>query len=199
MNTYNYIREYVDSDNYERFLGIDPASYKNIGWGLVVHDSRDHSIKQVFGETYTTASNSFGPESAWELSVFLDAIIQASKPHAIIIERTIQFAGNSFVAGQTNATIGVILSVAGRYCIPCQWVLPTHVKKILTGKGKASKNAIAAAVKYQLNGTNQLSDTEEHTYDAVASVLTWLIDNEILSLKDIIPNKRQRQKKNKDQ
>lgn len=164
----------------QTYLGIDPASYKNLGWCcVVVTGCEGETFLDVQGATFTSPCDKWGAENAWVLYNAVEDLIEQTQPDRIVIERTIQFPG-SFVSGQINSTIGLILVAAGKYQVPVEWVIPTHMKKVVVGKGKASKTEVRNSLLHWLNGNAKKLEKSEHCYDAFGAVITWLIDNGII-------------------
>lgn len=161
-------------------VGFDPASYRNLGWCSMDIKLRKDFVSSFEIEAGTYVSPVY-PEPWQDLYPIMETveqIIQEKSPKIVILEKTSAFSG-SFITGQVSNCIGVILAMCGKHDIDVGMVLPTHCKKVLTGKGNASKKELKDSIKKQLavyNIKNAKFDSH-HAWDAVGNVLTWLTDN----------------------
>jgi len=99
----------------------------------------------------------------------------------VAISNQIRFSGG-FVTGQVSNCMGVILSACGKHDLAVAFVYPSHVKKVITGNGRATKGQMKKYVKdmmYQLCGEHVKFDSE-HSCDATANILCWLKENKKL-------------------
>lgn len=160
-----------------RFVSFDPASYRNLGCAIGNIISKKKKVNlEVVASTFVMQSESDEPWSfLWPTFQVVDHLFSQTKPDIVIIEKTSSFAGG-FVTGQVSNVMGVILALCGKYNIQVEFVYPTHVKKVVTGKGKATKKEIKIAVTNLLNGLNVNSTKfdSDHAYDAVSNLLTYM-------------------------
>lgn len=160
-------------------LSFDPASVRNIGWSLV-------NIDEIQGEsriscetgTITIDKVEESWHALWPMFTLVDAILSSKSPNLIIVEKTSSFAGG-FVTGQVSNCIGVILACCGKHDLPVSFVFPTHVKKVITGNGRATKSQIKNSVKnFLLKATGEeIKFDSEHACDATANIICWLTEN----------------------
>lgn len=161
-------------------VGFDPASIRNIGWCLVKVHEDETGAMQAFEPAAGTFILSHVEEpwkALWPMFVVTDTFLTNEKPDLVVVEKTSSFSGG-FVTGQVSNCLGVILACCGKHNIPVAFVYPSHVKKVIVGKGKATKNQMKKAVETilsDLSGTTYKYDSE-HAYDALANVLCWMIE-----------------------
>ncbi len=163
-----------------KIIGFDPASLRNLGWSIIDYD--DTNVRDSLtcsAGTFVTSVTEEPWQVLWPLSAVVDGLLEAQKPDSVVIEQTSIFGGNRFVTGQIANCIGVILACCGKYSIPVKFVHPTHVKKVLTGDGKASKSKLKKETKRILDD-NEIVFDSEHACDATANILCWLLDNKII-------------------
>jgi Holliday junction resolvasome RuvABC endonuclease subunit len=165
-----------------KLISFDPASYRNLGWAVVEVAEEDDTITNIVpaAGTFVMPKVNQPWKMLWPLFMMIEQLFEKQAPDLVIIEKTSSFSGG-FVTGQVSNCIGVILACCGKFNTPVSFVYPSHVKKVLTGKGKATKSQIKKAVKQIL--TDLIDDPEikieydsEHAYDAVSNVLGFLID-----------------------
>lgn len=171
-----------------KIAAFDPASYRNMGWSVMNVTEKNQKISKidVVAGTFTMPKVDQPWQMLWPLFTIVDQFYEKQKPDLVIIEKTSSFAGG-FITGQVSNTIGVILACCGKYNIPVQFVYPSHVKKVITGKGKATKTQMKKAVTTQLSeitgvAQKDLKFDSEHAYDAVANILCFLIDEGFLEI-----------------
>jgi Holliday junction resolvasome RuvABC endonuclease subunit len=119
----------------------------------------------------------------WPLFLIVEQLFEKQKPDLVIIEKTSSFSGG-FITGQVSNCMGVILACCGKFQLPVSFVYPSHVKKVLTGKGRATKTQMKKAVKEIMSDITdpniKVEYDSEHAYDAVSNVLAFLIDEGFL-------------------
>lgn len=162
-----------------KILSFDPASKKNVGWSIVsfVQTEKDFQLDAVNGGTFVT--NHIEPwQTLWPVFQFADSVINFHKPDYIVMEKTSSFSGG-FVTGQVSNCMGAILAACGKHNSKVSFVFPTHVKKVVTGKGKATKTmmkrSVSSFVLKYLNITLKLDS--DHAYDALGNIICWLTDS----------------------
>lgn len=123
-------------------LGIDPGSI-NLGYGLVCLHKQ-----QVSYVAHGVISNS-KLNSNQRLSFIrdqLDQILETYHPQMAAIEKV--FLGkNPQSIFRLGLARGVAVSCIARYPIDIFEYAPTHMKKIITGSGHATKESVARTVK----------------------------------------------------
>lgn len=167
-----------------KIIGFDPASTRNLGWSLF-----EYTVKGGFDLTRFQSSTvrlATTPER-WQVlgpvSIAVDEFLAKESPNLVVIEQTASFRG-SFITGQVSHCIGVILAACSRQDIDVGFVYPTHVKKVMTGKGKATKPQMKKAVIRSLKdlGVKNIKFDSDHAADATSNILTWLADKDIIKI-----------------
>lgn len=169
-----------------KILSFDPASTRNLGWSIftIDEDSETGECQGVkcWAGTIVIPEMNEPWQAMWPLFLAVDTIIEEQAPDLVVIEKTSSFAGG-FVTGQVSNCIGLILAACGKHECPISFVYPTHVKKVLSGSGKASKaemkKAVTAAVE-KLTGETIKFDSA-HSCDAAANVMCWLVENKLIN------------------
>jgi len=170
-----------------KVLSFDPASVRNLGWSVIEIEadvSQNFVLKRVKCDAGTIVLPKVSEpwEAMWPIFVFVDTILLAQEPNLIIIEKTSSFAGG-FVTGQVSNCIGVILACCGKHEVPVSFVYPSHVKKVVTGNGRAVKSEMKKRVQQlisDLSGGKTIKFDSEHACDATANILCWLIEHDML-------------------
>lgn len=173
-----------------KIASFDPASYRNLGWaymGVVESNNSIDELKTIAG-TFVMPKVDQPWQMLWPLFTVVEQFFTKQKPELVIIEKTSSFAGG-FVTGQVSNCIGVILACCGKFSIPVTFVYPSHVKKVITGKGKATKTQLKKAVALHLSQLGSVPEKDvkfdsEHAYDAVANILCFLVDEGYLEIGD---------------
>lgn len=145
-------------------LGIDPASFKNMG--LCVAEIGNEKMKILMRTTKIFNVNKDNKDERFiDIKETIDNIIDKYKVEVIVFERT-KF-GLSFVMSQIYETIGVIKLESQIKGVRLIEVSPMTAKKIITGSGKAKKNEVMDCVKkeFQIEKKDLSSD---HEADAIA-------------------------------
>lgn len=166
-------------------IGFDPASTRNIGWSsftLSKKPSKTAKICSWSGGTFVTPVLEEKWQVLWPMFLMVDSFLEEYSPHLVIVEKTSSFAGG-FITGQVSHCMGVILAICGKYKIPIEFVYPTSVKKLVAGHGRATKSKMKKAVRTILTdaGVEDIKFHSDHTADAAASVLYWLIKSGVIS------------------
>lgn len=162
-----------------KICSFDPASIKNLGWSIVDYDNIITSVK--CGTFHLPEV-----EQRWQvlghISNNVFALFNSEHPDLVILEQTSSFAGNRFVTAQVSQCIGAILILCLQNNIKVEFVYPTHVKKILTGNGKATKMQIRKGIEKAIGNVVNKPDKydSEHASDALGNVISWLIDREMI-------------------
>lgn len=160
-------------------IGFDPASLVNLGWARLELSNTNGEITCEAGTfIFPHLEQKFVLASMYET---LETFIVANKPDLVVLEKTSSFSGG-FITGQISSCIGVLLAVCGKHQMPTAEVFPTHVKKIVSGSGKAKKKQMKISVTEVLGklGLENVKFNSEHAYDAIANVLCYLHDNNVI-------------------
>lgn len=158
---------------------FDPSSSKNLGFATLCLNEKDDTIESSAG-TYILPKTEERWQMLWPLFQIVDAALAENNPDLVVIEQTGAFSA-SFITSQIGNCIGVILAVCGKHQVPVTYQYPSHVKKCITGAGKATKAKMKKCVRKILLefGCNVKFDSE-HAYDATANILCWLFDQKIM-------------------
>lgn len=155
-------------------LSFDPASFKNLGWSVLNTDTNTLSSGTIVFNDVGKDNPSAVLYPVWLIA---DGYIESYCPKKLIIEKTSSFSGG-FVTGQVSMVSGVILAAAGRHSIPVEFVYPTHVKKIITGNGKATKALMKKAIEARLKNYTVIGKPDsDHAFDAIANIFSYLDEN----------------------
>ncbi len=174
---------------YTRIVGFDPASKRNLGWAVVevpniVTD--DGPKLTCFAGTFVMPDCQDVSEVQWPLFTAVDTLLQHQEPDVVIVEKTSQFSARraSFITGQVSHCMGTIFAACGKNEIEVKYVSPTHVKKVISEDGRATKSKMKKSTKSLLDkfGVLDVKFDSEHAYDAAASVLCYLMDNKIIGV-----------------
>lgn len=164
-------------------IGLDPASFRNLGFATVTYAESNGILKELEIKTGTIVLDKvIEPwQALWPIFHFTDSFIGNISANMMIVEKTSSFSGG-FVTGQVSNCIGSILAACGKNNLPVQFVYPTHVKKVITGKGKATKIEMRRSViKFVEKYTGKkIKFDSEHSCDALSNILCWMIDKQIL-------------------
>ncbi|MBC7659736.1 MAG: crossover junction endodeoxyribonuclease RuvC [Chitinophagaceae bacterium] len=154
-----------------RIIGIDPGS-QITGFGILEIPSGIVNIKKIrLIAAGVLKSQTKLPH--YDRSGYLhDAMFQLTEkyqPEWCAIEKA--FAGvNINSALRLGETRGALIAAVRRHKIQVAELTPTHVKKTVTGQGHASKDQVAAALKY-LIGFDR-GDLPHDASDAIAIALS---------------------------
>ena len=167
-----------------KLLGFDPASKRNLGWCILEIDGEKATVKCVAGTVVLPDCNDVS-EVQYPLFVAVDTMLDQQEPDFVIVEKTSQFSG-SFVTGQVSHCMGSIFAACGKNETQVKYVSPTHVKKVITGNGRAKKAQMKKSTIEFLTklGVRETKYDSEHAYDAAASILCWLVDNGYLEVSE---------------
>ncbi|MHA2279500.1 MAG: hypothetical protein ACXAC5_01225 [Promethearchaeota archaeon] len=166
-------------------VGFDPASTRNIGWAsLILSKKPAHNAKisSWEGGTFVMPLTDERWQVLWPMFVIMEGFLEERTPHLVIVEKTSSFAGG-FITGQVSHCMGVLLAVCGKLNIAVEFVYPTSVKKLVAGHGRATKSVIKKSTRSILeqSGIKKPVFHSDHTTDATASILYWLMKNGVLS------------------
>lgn len=151
-------------------LGIDPGLC-HTGWALL--PLKDTPQKTTWG---CIATNARQPLEQRLVSLFnqLQSVFKENKPHLVAIEKTLVGRGKPESLTLAGAR-SISLLVTGLFNLPLFEYAPTHIKKIMTGSGHATKQQVIFMVQQALNTEKKLNS---HEADAVAVALTQLYTNQ---------------------
>ena len=162
-----------------KIISFDPASFRNLGWAKAEISESEITVS---ADTYVTPDMYDVWQAYWPIFQFVDQFLSTELPDLVIVEKTSAFNSSSgpFVTGQVSHCMGVIYAACGKYGISVDFVLPTSVKMVVAGHGKATKSQIKKAIQYFVNnltGDEKAKYSSEHAYDSVGNILYYLIMN----------------------
>lgn len=131
-----------------RILGLDPGLRKT-GWGVL--DAQGNRLSPVAAGTVTTPVEQPLAARLYQLYEGLHAVLELHKPDEVAVEDTVQNR-NPTASLKLGQARGVALLVGAQAGLSVAEYLPTHVKKSLTGTGKADKDQVAHMVRMLLPG-----------------------------------------------
>ena len=151
-------------------VGQDPASVRNCGWAVLIYAGG--AIDLI--EKYTQILD---PEQGdlirlKDIYSGLQKIIDRYNPHVLCLERSMG-GGLSFVRNNLSENVGVCKLCCFNNGVAVHEISPSHLKKVITGSGKAKKKHIKANVKATF-GLKTMGS--EHECDAVAFAICYLVD-----------------------
>jgi crossover junction endodeoxyribonuclease RuvC len=155
-----------------RIIGIDPGS-RITGFGVLELPRGAINLKRVqlvaVGAIRSKASLPHSERTGY-LHEAIHQLAGQYKPEICVIERA--FTGvNPHSALRLGETRGAVIAAVRRHGIQVAEITPTEVKKTITGQGHATKEQIAAALKYLLQF--ELGDLPHDASDAVAIGLSY--------------------------
>ncbi|MFA6088601.1 MAG: crossover junction endodeoxyribonuclease RuvC [Candidatus Woesearchaeota archaeon] len=172
-----------------KICSFDPSSTRNLGYAVAsLENTKGELYSQIKAGTFVLEPKEERPLLLWSIFQIIDSFLSENCPELVIIEQTGSFSGG-FITSQISNCIGVILACCGKHKIKVITVYPTHVKKIITGKGKATKSEMRKSVigllqQLKIDNTKY---NEEHTYDAIANILTFMHESKDINFEIKIP------------
>lgn len=169
------------SNVYETVIvSFDPASSRNLGWALanISTDLKEKTTKlSIAAGTFVLPSQADSWRNLGNIRLLTDDFLQKQEPDLVVVEKTSSFAAG-FITGQVSQCMGSILASCCLHCDTVEFVLPSHVKKVVSGNGRAKKNEMKKAVLTILQslGIENAKFDSEHAYDAIANIFCYLID-----------------------
>lgn len=151
-------------------IGMDPPSVRNCGWAVVGVVNNQPVI--LLKTTQQLKAEEKDPAKLREVYDKLKELIDQYHPTAVCMERSMG-AGLNFVRANLSESTGVAKLCAYDNGISVSEISPGHLKKVLTGYGRAKKKDIKTNIVAVFNLTK--SDTE-HECDAAGCALVHLID-----------------------
>lgn len=145
-----------------RVIGIDPG-LNNLGWSIL-EKNRDNSINYIASGVIKTNSKDDISIRLSHLFTSLELIIEKYDPDYAGLEETFvnKNAKSSLYLGFAR---GTILACIGKYKLHLKEFSPTHIKKTITGAGRAEKSQIQRMLNIILPSAKFSSDDEA---DAIA-------------------------------
>jgi crossover junction endodeoxyribonuclease RuvC len=152
----------------DRYLGIDPGLNRT-GYALLERTPNGPLLREG-GIVSSTASDSLA-QRVMEIAVGIREMIEEYRPQLMAVEQVFSFGKNPKTALLMAHVRGAILFVAAELEVPVLHYTPTHIKKLLTGNGRASKEQIQHAIKNELGMADILEPNDVADASAVALCL----------------------------
>ncbi len=130
-----------------RYLGIDPGLYCT-GYAVLERDSAQPRLLEG-GVVRSTVEGSLA-ERIHEISCGVREVLEEFRPESMAIEQvftTIKYPKPALLMAHAR---GAILLAAAERNMPVVHYMPTQIKRLLTGSGRASKEQIQHAIKNEL-------------------------------------------------
>lgn len=167
------------------FLGIDPG-YGRLGYGLI--RSGDKSGRAEY-EACGVIESSKDLDDGQRLLVIekgLEKIIRQREITLCAVE-DIFFRKNLTTGVRLIQARGVVLLVLARHRIPFESVSPTHMKKMITGHGKADKKQIQIMIRKLLN-LNEIPKPDDAADALCFALCSWLMNKTRIKVQEKKPS-----------
>lgn len=126
-----------------RVLGVDPGLTR-CGLGVVEGTvGRPMVLRHV--EVVTTSPEELLPDRLLRMSDVISAVVTATAPDVVVIERMFSQHNVRTVMGTAQASATAVLAAASAG-LPVVWFTPSEVKAAVTGNGRATKAQVAGMV-----------------------------------------------------
>lgn len=154
----------------EILVGLDPASYRNCGWGVVKFDGNKAILLKKYTQVLERDQNDMGRLE--DIYGEAQKIIDEFHPLMFCIERSMG-GGLQFVRNNLSENVGVVKLCCHRSGVKVYETSPAHTKKVVTGAGRAKKKHVKANI---VAAFGLPKAGPEHECDACAFALTALVD-----------------------
>ena len=152
----------------DRYLGVDPGLNRT-GYALIERTPGGPVLRE--GGIVRSARSDSLAQRVLEIGRGVREMIEEYQPQLMAVEQVFSFGPNPKTALLMAHARGAILLVAAEQQIPVLHYTPTHIKKLLTGNGRASKEQIQYAIKSELNLAEILEPNDVADASAVALCL----------------------------
>jgi crossover junction endodeoxyribonuclease RuvC len=161
-------------------MGLDPASTRNMGMAIMEFN-KSGKMKIIHTETVKFPDCSCDGE---RLNICYDTIaknIDKYKVNKICMERSMGM-GKIFVRNNLIEMAAAIKMSAFDKSIELAEISPSHLKKVVTGNGRATKSILQKQIKEYFAKQLSNDDTKrsEHEYDAVGLIMCGAVDDNLL-------------------
>ncbi|MGB3404860.1 MAG: crossover junction endodeoxyribonuclease RuvC [Microcoleaceae cyanobacterium] len=164
----------------KRIIGFDPG-LATLGFGIVqcqtsIQHQAAESVSLIdFGVIKTPAKHDIG-QRLCTIYQDLHDLIDQFQPDLAVAEKLFFYKmANTISVAQAR---GILILVLAQFNIPVFEFTPAHIKKSLTGYGKADKRDVQEAVMRELN--LEYIPKPDDAADALAVALTAWYDDEII-------------------
>lgn len=152
-----------------KILGVDPGLGVT-GYGLV--ENAGASIKLIEAGVIRTSSEKGIMARLLKIYDGLSEIIEEYRPDALVLEKIYSHYKHPTTAILMSHARGVVCLLCGKYNLELINYASTHVKKSITGKGRAGKGQVAGMMKTLLSLKNV--PKPEDVTDALALAISHL-------------------------
>lgn len=152
----------------DRYLGVDPGLNRT-GYALIERTAKGPLLREG-GIVSSSRSDSLA-QRVLEIGRGIREMLEEYQPQLMAIEQVFSYGPNPKTALLMAHARGAILLVAAEREIPVLHYTPTHIKKLLTGNGRASKEQIQYAVRNELGMDEILEPNDVADASAVALCL----------------------------
>ncbi len=135
------------SEPTDRYLGVDPGLNRT-GYALLERSEQGPMLAEA-GVVRSTPRLSLA-QRVFEIAGGLEEVIEQFHPQVMALEQVFSLGRNPKSALLMAHARGAILLLAAQRKIPVVHFAPTHVKRMLTGSGRASKEQIQFCIKNEL-------------------------------------------------
>jgi crossover junction endodeoxyribonuclease RuvC len=152
-----------------KILGIDPG-LGITGYGLV--EDTGHSLKLIEAGVIRTSSSIGIVARLLKIYDGLSEIIEEYRPDALVLEKIYSHYKHPATAILMGHARGAVCLLCGKYNLQLVNYASTHIKKSITGRGRASKGQVGGMVKTLLS-LRSVPQPEDVT-DALALAISHL-------------------------
>ena len=147
-------------------LGIDPGSTR-IGYGLIEKKGSDLKFLKA-GLLKISAKDK--NRRLLDLEKTFTQLLKKEKPELVALEK-LYFAKNLKTVSEVSQSRGILILIILKNKLPLIEISPSEAKLIVSGDGRASKEAVAKMVGYclKINAAKQIDDITDALSLAIAA------------------------------
>jgi crossover junction endodeoxyribonuclease RuvC len=155
-------------------FGIDPGT-ATTGYGIIETSGfkKGEKLELLGYDCIVTSKDSEMPLRLFSIQKELKSLLRQYKPDCVVVEQLF-FGVNSRTAMTVGQARGVVLSTAASYRLPIFEYQGLHIKRTLTGNGKADKKEIQKNVMKRL-GKRKLEKPSKGFIDDAADAIAVAI------------------------
>ena len=149
-----------------KILGIDPGSVR-VGYGLIDKEKGDLKFIRA-GLLKISAKNK--NQRLLDLEKSFSQLLKKGKPDLVALEKLF-FVKNQKTALEVGQSRGVLILIILKNKLPLIEISPSEAKLIVSGDGRASKEAVAKMVGYclKIDTAKQIDDATDALALAIAA------------------------------
>ena len=157
-----------------KIIGIDPGSVVT-GYGVI--EIEGSKINHVLSGVIKPKRGFLLMDRLWQIGSKLESVIETTEPTHAGIENIFYGKNIKTAVIQAHAR-GVALAQCGKHRLKVQEFSPTRIKRDVTGNGKATKEEVAASVRWILNlKSEEVKKVPLDETDALAIAITFVLNN----------------------